>query len=647
MSFSDNSGGTLALPSPTHSHQIDVNATVRTLRRTLSRSPSKLLSRSSSYQCEVPEASAQSPSRRYRSTPQHQQAYMPFTYPSTAPPAVNTVDPSHLRGSPNFSPLRNTKLSLRSVKSSKTLSPRPLARARASPKSPLKRALNSSSDTGNPLRISTPSPASIKLGQENISYTPRSPLPSRRCSEKSSRHSLHLDVSGSAGSPQHSFLTSLGSRPQSPMHTPTGALKRSDATMNLDQPAQESPVAKRRSMHGVSSLGQGEDFNIFNFGTPPTSQPFDIHDDSNQLEYELIGTNVGEREQVQSPFVANASKRASSLRKSTLQQRHGEFGGGLLSRRVGSESLSESYASGEPPSTPAGLTRPRLFTDHFKPPSATATPSAKEIPFSFSTYSTASTFNLPDTRIQQPHPLSKTVTTSSSGGSSREELQHDTSMRAPPRQQHPFSKSLPLNATRPMNHPLHDHNRTMATPSQANRLWAGAFNSTGLISKVNRNPEEESEKKLAPPDTPCKRPSNPFATFPPPSGSAKKKRPTNNRNSFAGVASTPFKPFSSAAPDTFGKPGRGLSIFQRGRSAASARRGSLLGLDDDQKLFGESDDFTKLADSDVPPTPTRPTLPLSLSNVSEQSQESPSANRTIGVPTSAVRPVASRQLSCK
>src|SRR5512140_1124596 len=40
MSFSNGSGGTLTLPSPTHVHHVDV-AAVRSLRRSLSRSPSK------------------------------------------------------------------------------------------------------------------------------------------------------------------------------------------------------------------------------------------------------------------------------------------------------------------------------------------------------------------------------------------------------------------------------------------------------------------------------------------------------------------------------------------------------------------------------------------------------------------------------
>jgi mitosis inhibitor protein kinase SWE1 len=188
-----------------------------------------------------------------------------------------------------------------------------------------------------------------------------------------------------------------------------------------------------------------------------------------------------------------------------------------------------------------------------------------------------------------------------------------------------------------------------ATPIQSAKLWAGAFNSTGLISKVNRNPEADA-KKMVPPDTPCKKHPNNFATFPPPLGSAiKKKKKNNNRNSFGGVPSTPFNPTSAEEPDTFGFPGKGLSIFQRGSASRSARRGSFLLLDeeDDAQSFGDGYEKVNPLDADAPPTPTKNLLTTSLSNVSEQSIESPSANRTYCPPTSAVRPSVSRNSTGK
>ncbi|UZP36128.1 hypothetical protein NXS19_003944 [Fusarium pseudograminearum] len=211
--------------------------------------------------------------------------------------------------------------------------------------------------------------------------------------------------------------------------------------------------------------------------------------------------------------------------------------------------------------------------------------------------------------------------------------------RVPDRQRsHIFSRSLPLNATRPTR--PNDMARTMATPSQ-NHLWVGAFNSTGLISKVNRNPEEDADKKMAPPDTPCKKHSNPFATFPPPAGSAMKKR-VNNRNSFGGIPSTPFSNGGAQVPNSnpFSRPGKGMSIFQRGSASRGARRGSVLSLDgDEHNLFNDTLDFSTPMEGDAPPTPTKNTLTPSLSKVSEHSFESPqenhspTANRIIHAPT--------------
>jgi mitosis inhibitor protein kinase SWE1 len=185
----------------------------------------------------------------------------------------------------------------------------------------------------------------------------------------------------------------------------------------------------------------------------------------------------------------------------------------------------------------------------------------------------------------------------------------------------------------------------VATPNGSSQLWLGAFNSTGLISKVNRNFEEEADKKMVPPDTPCKKHSNPFATYPPKFNSILKKE--NNRKSFGGIPSTPFSSTPSQAPDTFGKPGKGLAIFQRGTALRNSRRGSILGLEEeDRKLLGEPSDSGAIGDGDVPPTPTRNTLTPSGSNLSQQSLESPSANRT-QAPMSAVRPPISRESTSK
>ncbi|PHH84840.1 hypothetical protein CDD83_1292 [Cordyceps sp. RAO-2017] len=625
MSFSNSGGGTLALPSPTHAHHMDVTSAVRGLRRSISRSPSKLLSRTSSQSSEgSQQASPQSPCRRFGSTPSRPS--LSPSHPQTAPPAVSATHA--------FTPLRpSIRLSLRSARSAKSSPPssRPLARTRASPKSPLKRALSDAADSGN--SHSSSSPATTSPGQEN-SNTSRGSTP-RRHPEKPTRHSVHLDVSGAAS--QYSFLKALDAS-DSYMVSTTGALKRSDATMNLDHPNQGSPVAKRRSLHGISSLGQNEDLNVFGTNLS-ASQSFDIHEDL-QSEYELIGasdssngdsSDAAAQHDPSTPTspASNMPKRSSSLRRSTLQQRYGEKGS--LGRRTGERQLAQMAAE---TSTPA-RNRPRLSTDHFLPPQV-----ARDSPFSPDAPPPTLSTHAPDGKGHRPHPLSKTLTTSTSGNSLKEETATFVPAAVPSDKPkpHPFSRSLPLNATRPTARSMNEHIKAVATPSQSHQLWVGAFNSTGLISKVNRNPEEEAEKKIAPPDTPCKKHTNPFATFPPPAGSAIKRK-NNNRNSFAGIP-------SSRGPESFGVPGKGLSIFQRGSAALNARRGSVLSLElEDRMLFGEPAELSSLLDGEIPPTPTKNTLTPSLSNLSEQSLESPSANRTFTLPLSAVKPTPSRESS--
>ncbi|KAL2687123.1 hypothetical protein Neosp_004676 [[Neocosmospora] mangrovei] len=626
MSFSNSSGGTLALPSPTHAHQIDVTSAVRTLRRSISRSPSsKFLSRSNTQSPDSPHhTSPQSPCRRLGSTPQHQHPLSPHA--RSAPPHANGAGAHQAI----FTPFRpSVRLSLRSAKAAKTSPSRPLTRARASPKSPLKRALNTAPDSGNSLPM-VPTPAVIESsGQENNALGATSP----KSSEK--RHSMHLDISGSSQSPFKSFDTNNDNF----MVSNNCPLKRSDATMNLDQPSQGSPVAKRRSLHGITGLGQNEDQNIFGSNTT-SSQSFYIHEDT-AAEYELSANGgAPSREPLPSPTpTTTVPKRSSSLRKSTLQQRYGERGS--WGRRSGERQLAQISSEFSP-----SRSRPRLSLDQFVPP-----PVPQESPF-ISTTPTSKPPTFTGDRTFQPHPLSKTLTTSSSGNSLTEETPiYAPVARMPDRPRpHLFSRSLPLNATRPTR--PNDPSRAMATPNKS-QLWVGAFSSTGLISKVNRNPEEEADKKMAPPDTPCKKHSNPFATFPPPAGSALKKR-GNNRNSFGGIPSTPFNPIGAPAPNSFGNPGKGLAIFQRGNASRSSRRSSILSLDgEEHKLFGETIDFSNPMEGDAPPTPTKNSLTPSLSKVSEKSFEchsanqSPSANRTLHAPTPIVGSTISREATCK
>ena len=397
-------------------------------------------------------------------------------------------------------------------------------------------------------------------------------------------------------------------------------------------------MAKRRSLHGVSSLGQTDDLSIFG-PNAAALYGFDIHEDVNQ-DYGLAGASVAMQQgstdatgQSQTP---NVPKRTSSLRRSTLQQRYGEKTS--LSRRTGERQLAQMNAE---TSTPPRI-RPRLSTDQFMPPS-----DSRDASFTLGSPLPLATLPQPETKLHHPHPLSKTLTTSSSGGSLTEEDHGYVSQKLVEKPKiHPFSRSLPVNSNRPQGHSGNDLPKLIATPNHTSHLWIAAFNSTGLVSKVNRNPEEEADKKIAPPDTPCKKHSNPFATFPPPSGSAVKKM-GKNRNSFGGLASTPFNASTMQAPEPLSNPGKGLSIFQRGSALRNTRRGSILSLEgDERKLFSDAGDLPISFDGDAPPTPTKHLTP-SVSNLSEQSLESPSAHRTIDVPLSAVRPPLSRESTCK
>ncbi|RGP65582.1 wee wee-unclassified kinase [Fusarium sporotrichioides] len=665
MSFSNSSGGTIALPSPTHAHHIDVTSAVRTLRRSISRSPSKFLTRSSPQSLSPesphqtsPQSPCQSPCRRFGATPQNQHSLPSHT--RSAPPNNGILHPA-------FTPFRpSVRLSLRSAKAGKTSPSRQLTRTRTSPRSPLKRALNTAPDSGNSLPA-MPAPSVIDAsGQENNALGVTSPL----TVSPEKRSSLHLEAPGSSPT---AFIKSLDGHYEFQMVANNGSLKRSDATMNLDQPSQESPVAKRRSLHGISVLGQNEDQNVFGSNTT-SSQSFFIHEDAS-TEYEIAGTTGSPfRDPVPSPTPTNSNvpKRSSSLRKSTLQQRYGERGS--WGRRSGERQLAQMSAEYSPVRS-----RPRLSQDQFVPPAvpqespfASTTPASKpptfitDIDYESNLLSTTPTSQPPSfagvdmgyeptpvsttptskppifavDKGYQPHPLSKTLTTSASGNSLTEETpMYAPVARVPDRpRSHIFSRSLPLNATRPTR--PNDMARAMATPSQ-NHLWVGAFNSTGLISKVNRNPEEDADKKMAPPDTPCKKHSNPFATFPPPAGSAMKKR-VNNRNSFGGIPSTPFSNGGAQGPNSnpFSRPGKGMSIFQRGSASRGARRGSVLSIDgDENNLFNDTLDFSTPMEGDAPPTPTKNTLTPSLSKVSEhsfdspQDNHSPTANRILHAPT--------------
>ena len=464
------------------------------------------------------------------------------------------------------------------------------------------------------------------MGQEN--RLPNSPShPSRQSADKPSRHSLHLDVSGSS---ENAFLKALDAKGDATFSA--GGLKRNDAMMNLDQPYQGSPVPKRRSMHGVSTLEQGGDKNIFEFQSP-TPASFRIHEDKSRPQ-EPANTFGETQNEPAPPTPSGFLKRSSSLRKSTAMPRSDKNSWG---RRVGQRQLSQLPSAN---ATPVRSRTP-VAKELFEPPSdspifGSTTPAAPP-PFQ------PAIFQPPESKNHHPLAQIQTLSASSSGNSLGDDAS-SSYVRAPPpvsrfNAAHPFSRSLPLGAERPIggNPPL-----GQATPNQSSLLYHGAFASTGLISKVNRHPEE-GDKKMVPPDTPCKpfkKPSERFNTYPtgntPSTG---KKTRSNNRHSCGGISSLTFQPPSAVKPSG---PNFGSSIFDGRRS-----------------IFGRGSDNEPLQESNYEPvsfgTPTKHGMTPSFSNLSNLSElseqcsdepnDSPSANRKShgpghGPPLSAVRPAS-------
>ena len=606
-----NSGGTLTLPSPTHPHHVDVTSAVRSLRRSLSRSPSKfrLVTKSPSSSPKSP--LSPSPPKRASSQPASLFVGTTGNPPHTPSPLAVPFPPS-------------AKLALRSSTRSKTAPARPSSRTRTSPKSPMKRALNQASDSGNAPPSLCASPV---CGQENSRCT----SPAERKSFERVSRMASLDVPA----PINHALSRLGGDAASDCHTPSttsSPLKRSDAIMNLDQASLGSPVAKRRSLHGSASFGH--DFNVFDHG-PSSSPQFDIHDDSNQ-EYELSTTSLSA--ETGSSFTS-MPRRSSSLRKSTLQQRHGEKTS--WGRRHAAQVLATQQLANNPPevSTPNPTkNRPRLSLDQFMPPMA------RDSPFSSQGNLPNPSMHIVSQPTHQPHPLSRTMTTSSSSSSIVDESPTHIPVHfgEQPRPKLDFSKSLPAGSLRPyaFQQPTsRDDEGSFATPQnyKAVKPLPAAFMSTGLISKVNKNPEEphlpRGVSKGNVPDTPCKKHANVFATYPAIVQGSAVAKARHVRHSF-GTPSTPFNPYGNqTGPNTFGK-GNGVFGSSFGSNGLT-RRGSFISVDGDES-GGSPDakgDSQSSADFELPPTPTKQAL-VSGSAHQQHSNGSPSNHRSF--PASAV-----------
>lgn len=396
---------------------------------------------------------------------------------------------------------------------------------------------------------------------------------------------MHLDVSGAS---KNTFPRFFDSKPDPIPPTSISPLKRSDALMNPDRAQVGSPVAKRRSLHGISAFSP-DDSTIFDAQTP-VPEGFEIHEDHNK-EYGLDTTSAFVRDSQASPTPAGMPRRSDSLRRSTLQQRQGERSWG---RRQGEKHLAQMGAE---VSTPNPRNRPRVSLDQFVQPAL-----PRDSPFSAQPPLPNPSLHMLDrpSHVPQPHPLSRSLTTSSSNSS----LADDSPSHVPvhfERPRHSFAKSLPV-GTRP---PLDGVNRNTATPAyKSAKPFQDAFKSTGLISKVNRNPEQEPTYggvKQVMPDTPCKKPIYPSNTYPTSSGGGKSRQ----RHSFG----SPSSPFAPGRKENFvlGEPDKMASLFKPFQPG-HPRKGSIFNFDSEI-------DTRDLADNiEFPPTPTKSVLFRSLGN---------------------------------
>lgn len=540
-------------------------------------------------------------------------------------------------------PRSGFRLSLRASRLNRTPSTRTGLRSRV-PKSPKRSVLGLSSDSGNSSTTPTSAPPlHLALGQENTtpatpSQGPTSPLRARNLS-RTDRHSMHLDISGLNNQAFSKLMEPGSTTPEGFPPSAVSPLKRSDAMMDLGQANFNSPVAKRRSVHGgfsaVSGPGSapasGSDHNS-SFGyfdqhcgsasTAATPAGEMASDDGNNQEYQLAGTsNLFSDSRPASPAPHSQLPRRNSLRKST-----GRF-------------HPSSFRARLPPQQLFGNSNAAAAADLFTPNIKTASSRADSL-FAGKDSSVKSLQGSSPTleRMAQPHPLSRALTNSSAEFASAMESPRQFAVPAKPAsyaspKKSLFAKSMPIGARPPM------FAEAVETP-QVNFKGRrpGPPATTALVSKMITLPYEESldaAGKMAMPDTPCKKPSHPsyhFATYPPPSGSSHKKKMTRPTFPAGGFTSTPFNPISKQS-STFGLggPSRGGNLFNKLRNGHERVVSSFSSIDDSDRKMGD-----EFGPDDLPPTPTKVAGPTKQSLFSTpRAAETPSHLR-FGAPTSAV-----------
>lgn len=400
-------------------------------------------------------------------------------------------------------------------------------------------------------------------------------------------------------------------------------------------------------MHGASF---GTDFNIFDYENVASGR-LDLSGDGDGHDTEMSGPSQSGNAPEFSPFLSPMPKRSSSLRKTTLQQRCSEKPTFAKSKPNTDLALELST-----PGHGVSRSRHRMSLENFLPPMARDSPFSSQGSLPSASVHVVSQQNSGSHHasgqpLHQPHPLSRTITQSSSNSSMNEE----SPTHAPPhhlfhhgehaRATLDFSKSLPAGVARPIKEGLISHqtssgDASFATPENYKLVkpLPAAFMSTGLISKRNKNMDEPHLMNKAMPDTPCKRPIN-FATaaVPVPGSAIGKARQV--RHSF-GTPSTPFNAHATIpGPGPFSK---GVGIFGSSFGDGNIpRRGSFVSIEgeDNSQSPSARGDSQSSADYDLPPTPTKQPFPtgsvhtdgthsLGWNNLRQEA-----ARRTFGTPS--------------
>lgn len=597
-------GGTLHFPSPTHIHRVDPSSALVQLRRSLSRSPSK----GPTFRLVTSKSASPSPSSPLSPSP---------LSPQHPNPASLLSSTSLLTPSPLATPFPPSAKKNRS--GVRRLSPPGIqSRSASLQRSPAKRALSDCTDSGN---ATPPSPIGCSAGAEN--GIPQASPEYKDAIDPSDSY-FRRRKSDDYLSPHHT----LGRRDRvtgylSDYAVKSSPLKRSDGIMDFDLTNAQSPSAKRRSLHGASF---SPDFDIFDHEAAASAlgqSEAQSNSDGSKFDPPIFLDHSG--------VFSAMPKRTSSLRKTTLQQRYEK----PLSGRP--KSNVDSTFALNTPGISSSKGRQRMSLDNVLPPMP------RDSPFSSQgNLPNASVHPIPHQRkdphilgppTAQRHPLSRTITQSSSNSS----LAEDSPTHVPIHPAEPrkpsvdFSKSLPVGANRPGTRAPAAMGNTMTDTSSSSTSFAtpenyklakplpAAFMSTGLISKRNKDmnvDQSDFQGSLASmPDTPCKRPTSLVPAVSGPGLDSAISKPRHGRHSLHsfGTPSTPFNPH--VARPSLGNFAKGSSIFGSSFGNGNlARRGSFVstdGEDTSQSPSGNLDSQSS-TDLDIPPTPTKQVLGSSL-----------------------------------